>query len=113
MWRARRVSGALRLCRGAMIGAWALVLGFGSALAQAPYDDPNTAEGWALPQIARSDMADFNERCGTPALDPKDEKDTSWDDDCRKLSVRFLQDLLTRPPWRETIPFSGIQIKGA
>ena len=113
MWRARRVSGALLRCRCAIFGASALVLGFGPALAQGPYDDPNTAEGWALPQIARSEMADFNERCGTPALDPKDENDARWDGDCRKLSVRFLQDLLTRPPWREAIPFSGIQIKGA
>lgn len=113
MWRARRVSGALLLCRCAMFGAWAMALGFGSARAQGPYDDPNTAEGWALPQIARSEMADFNERCGTPALNPKDENEARWDSDCRKLSVRFLQDLLTRPPWRETIPFSGIQIKGA
>jgi len=113
MWRARRVSGALLLFRCAMFGASAITLGFGSALAQGPYDDPQTAEGWALPQIARGEMADFNERCGTPALDPKDENEARWDNDCRKLSVRFLQDLLTRPPWREAIPFSGIQIKGA
>src|SRR5258708_20299604 len=111
MWRARRVSGALLRCRCAIFGASALVLGFGPALAQGPYDDPNTAEGWALPQIERSEMADFNERCGTPALDPKDESDARWRDDCRKLSARFLQDLLTRAPWREAIPLSGGQIK--
>jgi hypothetical protein len=91
----------------------AVSLGLGSALAQEPYRDPNTAEGWALPQIERSEMADFNERCNTPALDPNDEKDERWRDDCRTLPARFLQDLLTRSPWRDALPFAGIQIKGA
>ena len=93
-----------------MLAIW---LGLGSALAQEPYRDPNTAEGWALPQIERSEMADFNERCNTPALDPNDEKDVRWRDDCRTLSARFLQDLLTRSPWREAIPSAGVQVKGA
>jgi hypothetical protein len=97
----------------AIFGVLAIWLGLGPALAQEPYRDPSTAEGWALPQIERSEMADFNERCNTPVLDPKDEQDARWRDDCRTLSARFLQDLLTRPPWREAIPFAGIQIKGA
>jgi hypothetical protein len=97
----------------AISGVLAIWLGLGSALAQEPYRDPNTAEGWALPQIERSEMADFNERCNTPALDPNDEKDARWRDDCRTLSARFLQDLLTRSPWREAIPSAGVQVKGA
>ena len=97
----------------AISGVLAIWLGLGSALAQDPYRDPNTAEGWALPQIERSEMADFNERCNTPALDPNDEKDARWRDDCRTLSARFLQDLLTQSPWREAIPFAGVQVKGA
>ena len=98
----------------AFFSVLAISLGLGSALAQEPYRDPNTAEGWALPQIERSEMADFNERCNTPALDPNDNKqDERWRDDCRTLSARFLQDLLTRSPWREAIPSAGIQVKGA
>ena len=97
----------------AIFSALAISLGLSPALAQELYRDPNTAEGWALPQIERSEMADFNERCRTPALDPNDEQDARWRDDCRTLSARFLQDLLTRSPWREAIPIAGIQVKGA
>jgi uncharacterized protein YjbI with pentapeptide repeats len=115
MWKARHVFGALRLRLYAMaiFGTLATWLWLGSAMARELYDDPKIAEGWAWSQIKRGEMADFNKRCHTPALDPKDEKDTRWSDECRQLSARFLQDLLTRAPWREATPFAGIQIKGA
>lgn len=70
MCKARGAFGALLLrpCAMAIFGGLAITLGLGSSLALGPYDDPQTAEGWAWPQIERSEMADFNERCGTPAL---------------------------------------------
>jgi uncharacterized protein YjbI with pentapeptide repeats len=99
-----------------LVSAFALWLGFGLldlAVAQAPYDDVKTAEGWAWARIKQGDVADFNQHCGTPPLDPKDEGDKSWWDDCRKICSRFLEDLLTRAPWREQVPSAGVRVKGA
>jgi hypothetical protein len=46
-------------------------------------------------------------------LDRKEAGDANWQNECRKLSSRFLQDLFTMASWRDAVPFVGVRIKGA
>jgi uncharacterized protein YjbI with pentapeptide repeats len=101
-------------CGRMFFAALAICLGIGGpALAQVPYHDRETAEGWAWARIKESREANFNERCGTPALDPRAEDETGWTNSCRRISATFLIDILTQTPLRNEVPFVGVTISGA
>ena len=96
-----------------VVAACIIISVFDTALATEPYDNPDTEEGWAWSQIEHGEVADFNKRCCTADLDPTKDNDVAWQNACRILTGRFIQDILTKPPWRERVPIQGVQLIGA
>jgi hypothetical protein len=100
-------------CTRSFLAALCIVLSSSLASARGTYEDTSTAEGWAWSRIRRNEPADLNQKCGTPRLDPKDEQNARWKDNCRKLTAKFLHDLMTQSTLREATPLNGIGIVGA
>jgi cytoskeletal protein CcmA (bactofilin family) len=83
---------------------------FGTAPAQTTYDDPNTPEGWAWAKIRNDEIANLNARCGKE-VDPHDK--TGWDDSCRQITAKFVEDVLTVPKWRDQLARQRVRLRGA
>lgn len=94
-----------------MLATFDCSLGSEQALAQPPYDQPQTAEGWAWTQIKDGKPADFNAHCNSK-LDAHTGS-PGWDETCRLLSAKFVVDVLTGAPWSKDVPFPGVHIVGA
>jgi hypothetical protein len=82
------------------------------AAAQAPYDDPGTAAGWAWAQIRNDQIADFSSRKGcNGTLDPHVK--TGWDNSCRQIPAQFLVDVLTNQKLLGQVRQHGVRLRGA
>jgi hypothetical protein len=91
-----------------------LVLAVAPLIAAAPVKQTTqTPEQWAWAQITQGLPADFGPKCnnGKPSPDPA--KPEGWNDDCRKISAKFVVDMLTVPKQRDRIARHQVFLRGA
>jgi hypothetical protein len=82
-----------------------------AAMADVPADPGWTgAEAWAWQQIAAGRPADFDAQCHA-SPDPKSD-DAAWSDPCRTVRGTMLEQILTRPPWRDALRHQGLRMAG-
>ncbi|EGJ51743.1 hypothetical protein [Desulfocurvibacter africanus] len=76
----------------------------------APASGPDwtETEQWAWEQIVSGNVADFNTYCNEPP-----EWLERWRNPCRMVSARFIEDALTKAPWKAAIPHQGLRLMGA
>ena len=75
-------------------------------------NDPSTTEGYIWQQAQAGDVADLNDRCGTPPLSIYQRKDPLWQAPCRRVDPDLLRALLTQPDLADHAPH-GVLIRGA
>jgi len=86
---------------------------FAPANAQALYSDETKPDGWAWAHLQHDEMADLNRRCPDGRTSVSSRPDVDWDNDCRKITAKFITDIVTDPQLRNRIGRHGIQLKGA
>jgi hypothetical protein len=82
----------------------------------APAGDWSTTEKWVWSQLVAVDPSVtvvLDRHCPDVHPPPENGKDVRWRNQCRTISPRFLRDVLVRAPWRDAIPYPGVQIDGA
>jgi hypothetical protein len=78
------------------------------ALSSSAQGQGTKAQNYAWAQIRAGQPADFNELCGL--LDPR--KKDGWDNDCRRIPARFLEDVLMNPKRQANTPRRRVLLQG-
>jgi uncharacterized protein YjbI with pentapeptide repeats len=81
------------------------------SIASAAQATSKEAEDWAWKQIRTDRIANFNEHCKTE-VDPRKE-DSEWNNECRHISAKFLQDVLTDPQRQAELRRHRVRLEGA
>jgi len=74
--------------------------------------DPTTNEGWIWDQVQAGELADLDDRCGSPPPDRDEHEYRRWLAPCRRVDPTLLRALLTQPDLAEHAPH-GVQIANA
>ena len=75
-------------------------------------NDTKTTEGWIWQRVQAGEVADLNDRCGTPPLDMHKREDARWQALCRRVDPALLRALLTQPDLGDHAPH-GVRIRSA
>src|SRR5271156_5228525 len=100
-----------------MLVQWAGVAITARVHADSPADaakEWTQAEQFVWDKIRYGLPANLDGNCdGSYHPDVSDDSNPLWKTECRSLSGKFLESLLTRLPWKEAIPHQGMAIRGA
>lgn len=74
--------------------------------------DWSPPEQFVWTQTLSGNTTDFNTKChATP--DPQDGAEPEWDNKCRMVRGSFIEEILTKSPWRDAVPHQGLLLSGA
>lgn len=76
------------------------------------FPDATDTERWVWQELRAGRIANLDARCGA-TLDPRNDKELRWREECRRLRASFLEWLLTSNGWRAAPAHRGVRISGA